>query len=89
MKKARYLFIYLSFSILLLEFAVYALLSSGNQFYLLSVFISTASMIYIAYYIIKPLYGQKETAKNYHFYFISPDRQEEDDTLFRQINKRM
>lgn len=89
MKKARYLFIYLLFSILLLEFAVYALLSSGNQFYLLSVFISTTSMIYIAYYIIKPFCGQKEAPKNYHFYFVSPDYRDENDALFKQINKRM
>lgn len=89
MKKVPWLFTYLLFSILLLEFAVYGLLLSGNQLYLLTVFISTASIIYITYHLSKPFYKPREAAKSYHFYCISPEHPQEDNALFRQIDKRM
>ncbi|MGS0764427.1 hypothetical protein [Syntrophomonas curvata] len=89
MKTIRWLFTYLLCSILLLELAVYALFLSGKQLYLLTVFISTASIIYIIYHLSKPFYEYREAAKSYHFYCISPDHPREDDILWRPIHKRM
>ncbi len=88
-KTTQWLFAYLLFSILLLESAVYALFLSGRQLYLLTVFISTISIIYIIYHLSKPLYEYREAAKSYHFYCIGSNSPHDDNIFRRPINRRM
>ncbi len=87
MNKKHWLFIYLLFSILLVELTVYGLLQTGNTYYLLSLVLSTSSMIYICYHIFTLI--NEETVKHYHFYLINNDIPGRDDILFQQISKRM
>ena len=89
LKKKQWLFIYLLFSVLLMELTLYGLLQTGNTCYLLSLFLSTSSIIYISYHIFTLTNKKSEAAKNYHFYFINNDIPGGDDVLFQQINKRM
>lgn len=89
MKKKQWLFICLLFSILLIELTLYGLLQTGNTCYLLSLFLSTASTIYISYNIYTLANLESPAAKNYHFYFIHNDLPGEHDVFFQQLNKRM
>lgn len=89
MKKKQWLFIYLLFSILLIELTLYGLLQTGNTCYLLSLFLSTSAMIYISYYIYTLTNHKSPASKNYHFYFIHNDLPGEHDVFFQQLNKRM
>ncbi len=89
MKKKQWLFIYLLFSLLLLELSLYGLLQTGNTYYLFSLFLSTSSIIYIAYHINTLSNQKSKPAKDYHFYFINYDTPVGEDILFRQISRRM
>lgn len=89
MKIKQWLFMYLLFSFLIMELTFYGLLQTGNTFYLLSLFLSTLSTIYIFYHICTLTDQKNAAAKNYHFYFINNDLPVGDDLLFRQISKRM
>lgn len=89
MKKRQWLFIYLLFSLLLVELNLYGMVQTGNTYYLLSLFLSTSAMTYIAYHIYTITNLDNKTAKNYYFYFINNDIPTAEDTLFRQISKRM
>jgi hypothetical protein len=87
LNNVRLLLIYLLFSVLLLEYAIYALIISGNQLYLLSVFICTISIVYITFHVCQLFYKRRQRATNYHLYFVNLDNQS--DTLFRKVNERM
>lgn len=89
MNNVRWLLIYLLFSVLLLEYAIYALFISGNQLYLLSVFICTASIVYITFHVCQLFYEQRKGATNYHLYFVSLDQKHQSDALIRKVNERM
>jgi hypothetical protein len=89
LKEKQWLFIYLLFSLLLIELTLYGLLQTGNNYYLFSLFLSTSSMIYIVYHVYTLSNQKSEPTKNYHFYFINYDTPAGEDILFRQISKRM
>jgi hypothetical protein len=89
LKKKQWLFIYLLFSLLLLELSLYGLLQTDNTYYLFSLFLSTSNIIYIVYYIHTLSNQKSKPAKDYYFYFINYDTPSEEDILFRQISKRM
>jgi hypothetical protein len=89
LKKKQCLFIYLLFSLLLVELNLYGLIQTGNTCYLLSLFLSTSAMTYISYHIYTLTNQHNQAAKNYYFYLINNDIPAEEDLLFRQISKRM
>ena len=89
MKKKQYLFIYLLFSLLLVELSLYGMIQTGNTYYLLSLFLSTSAMTYISYHIYTLTNQRNQAAKNYYFYFINNGIPAEEDILFRQISRRM
>lgn len=89
MKKKQWLFIYLLFSLLLVELSLYGMIQTGNTYYLLSLFLSASAMIYISYHIYILTNRGNQAAKNYYFYFINQDIPAGEDIWFRQISKRM
>lgn len=89
MKKKQYLFIYLLFSLLLVELNLYGMVQTGNTYYLLSLFLSTSAMIYISYHIYRLTNPGNKATKNYYFYFINNDITAEENIWLRQISERM
>lgn len=87
MNNYKLLFTQLFMLVLILEFTFYALLQTGNIYYLPGIVISTAGIFYISFVLFQLNYSKRSVHKNYNF-FIEGTRPAEE-IFIEQLNRRL
>ncbi|QGT99282.1 hypothetical protein SYNTR_0689 [Candidatus Syntrophocurvum alkaliphilum] len=72
---------------LLIQFSIYALLSTNNSWYWMGIIFSSFAITYIIYILYSKLTYQIKPKKEYSFY-ITDDNNNDEDVLFKNLRKR-